>query len=175
MNLIKTLTTLTVALLIVATNAMAQPYDLYYNVFTGELQMYITGNIVNYEIVSSDGIFLEDESLEQTNHNLFVSYFYFNDVPILRNGTSTSTPHVLSETNYGYNGATQGYFSLGNVLPAGWSYQEVEYYLGNLDATYVTHISSPRVHFNIVYAPEPSSLVLLSLCGLLIAKRRRMR
>ena len=155
-----------------ASGAQAQPYDLTYDASTGELSATIYGNIINYTLESTDDIFLEDEALTATNHQRFVSFFYLSGSPVAPNGTASSTPRVLGESNQSYNGPQSGTFSLGMVLPAGLTESEFQA-VADKEATYVTGLGSAKQNWNLVYVPEPTSLALLGLGGLLVARRRR--
>ena len=172
---VKNMITLSCALAALASQASAQDYDLTYDAETGELTMTLYGSIINYALESSDAIFLEDEALAATNHNLFVSFFYFNGVPLAPVGGAVSIPTALGETNTSYNGPigtpeNPVTFSLGNVLPAGLTEQQY-YDVPDVTARYVTSLPVAGQAFNLVYVPEPASFVLLGLGGVLLSRR----
>ena len=161
-----------VAGLAAATGAQAQPYDLTYDASTGELSMTIFGNIINYTLESTDSIFLEDDALTASTHQRFVGFFYSGGVPLAPIGTGSSTSKVLGESNSSYNGPQSGTFSLGLILPAGLS--EADFLaVADKEATYVVAQGTAKQNWNLVYVPEPTSLALLGLGGLLVARRRR--
>ena len=168
----KKLTALALLAGLSATGAQAQPYELTYDATTGELSATIYGKIINYTLESTDDIFLEDAALTASNHERFVSYFYLNGSPIAPNGTASSTPRVLGESNQSYNGPLSGTFSLGFVLPTGLTEAEFAA-VADKEATYVTDLGQPKQEWQLVYVPEPTSLALISLGGLLVARRRR--
>ena len=64
-----------------------------------------------------------------------------------------------------------GLLDLGNVAPTGLDQAQLEALLTN--AVYVGSLGSGNQTFDLVVIPEPSSLALLGLGGLFLARRRR--
>ena len=178
----KRLTALALVAGLSATGASAQPYNLIYDASTGNLSVELFGSIINYTLESTDSIFLEDDDLltAPTNWTPFVSFFYVDfdgpgpqaPTPVGNVGTRSATSKVLGESNNSYNGVTSGVISLGNILPAGLSEAQFQA-VADKESTYVVAQSTPKQNWNLVYVPEPTSLALLSLGGLLVARRRR--
>lgn len=190
------LITLVCALCIFGVGAHAQQYDLLYNPNDGSLT--ITGvvpfddngtvnryeddhgGLLNYTIISANRLFLESVDLqEQRSHLLPINRAIIEGTEFIL-GDHSSSPLVIGATNVGANEPFFGFLKpempLGFVLPAGLTEEEFQTALIPIrtdeSPKYVTSLGRPKQNFNLVYAPEPTSLALMGIGGLLLSRRR---
>ncbi|MFN3166098.1 MAG: PEP-CTERM sorting domain-containing protein [Phycisphaeraceae bacterium] len=153
-------TTLSLVAALLAAGGAHGQYDLTYNAADGSLTIdTMGGTIINYVLELETPLFLETP----------VASDRLNHTPIL-GGFATSLPNILSESDP-FN-PVSGVLPLGTVLPTGLTEAE---YLGLVfvEDLYVAGLGTPRTSFNRVYVPEPTSLAILGLGGLLVTRRRR--
>ena len=143
-----------------ATDTQAQ-YRLQYEPTDGSVTIISDGPIINYVIESVGDAFLEDADHAATNHQRFLF------------GTGASTPGNLSESNP-FAPAPAGSYNLGPVLPAGLPIHAwpALIAINQNSPKYVAALGQPKTDFHLLY-PEPTSLAIFGLGGLLLARRRR--
>lgn len=99
---------------------------------------------------------------------------------LFKSGLSTSTTGQIFESSsldiiFRVNGKEPygaGSYDIGNILPPGLTYSDVEAALDKYNS-YTEDDGVPAKTFDIVVVPEPTSLAMLGLGGLLIKRRRR--
>lgn len=168
--------TLIVAVAFAAATAQANTqdnHDLVYNPDTGSLTIVVkTGRIAMYVMESSRDSFLAENHVSTISLEEVAPGFFF------KTGLQTSQPHQLHEASsldillgpaedrYG-----PGSYNIGRVLQPNLTESE---FLGVFDLYYQYNVGPgiPAKNFNLVYAPEPTSLALLGFGGLLVTRRR---
>lgn len=151
-----------------ASSASAQ-YELIYDAETGELRIDTLGGPLYAYILQGPGDLLEEDGFIQEAHTILPEP---SDTSLY---ATTSTDDELSESSFdGWTGLPQT--SLGFVLDPGLSPAQLNSQLET--AVYVDQFGSlgdpsALLDFNIVYIPEPTSLVIMGLGAAMIVRRRR--
>lgn len=109
--------------------------------------------LTNYVLKNADGTFIPG------NWNAVLPGFF-----------DTATAFEISESD-GTGAGVAGLLDLGDILPTGMDQAALAAYL--TDASYVGQLGSGVGEFELVVIPEPASLALLGLGGLLLIGRRR--
>ncbi len=169
--------------------AQADPYDLVYDYTDGTLTIVTntsvteqtrvdhprlgsrdveaSGNLINYvlEVENPPGPFIDAN---------FTPQIAFEEVApgiVIQTGTFTGRDFFLAESNANRVVAGAQTFPLGAVLPTDLTRPEFEG-LFDKNPQYVRNLGTGLYEFDLVYVPEPSSLGLLALGGLTLARRR---
>ncbi|MEO0475531.1 MAG: PEP-CTERM sorting domain-containing protein [Planctomycetota bacterium] len=153
------------------------PYTLTYNAADGTLVIDTLGNPLYTYSVKSSGAFGGNDGFFEANHALLPDAPGGTNTP-----ANTSTDDELSQSDSD-GWLNQPPFSLGSVLSAGLNEAQ---FLNELDTSiqntfYVDELgtlNNPQTFkaFDIVYnVPEPSSMLLLGLGGVLLVQQRRTR
>ncbi|MGB0768031.1 MAG: PEP-CTERM sorting domain-containing protein [Phycisphaeraceae bacterium] len=157
-----------------ATAQIAVPatYELRYNPEDGSLSIAtFDGPLYTYSIKTTGDPSLDDGFVEE-NHILLP------DAPGgLEDPRNNSEDDELSQSDFdAWNGL--GAFSLGQVLPSGLTESEFNAIVDMDSAStfYVDELGAGAFkEFDIVFVPEPTSLVLLGIGVAMLAQRRRGR
>ena len=154
--------------------ALITPYDLIYDAATGELVIdTFDCPLIVYSIQGPDDTSVDDGFI-QGNHTQIPGNAGFGGNPLI---AFTSLDGELSDTNRDIWNLTDP-VSLGAVLPAGLTPTQLNDAI--TAAWYVNEFGqtgqpSSFINFNLVYVPEPGTVMLIAAgAGLLTHRRRRM-
>lgn len=154
------------AIALLASPGAEAQYQLIFDPSTGSLTIDTSGDPLITYVILGDTNALPGGFLQENHTQIPGNPNAFDFI---------SDDDELSDSNLSiWNGL--GPTSLGNVLPIGLSQADFEAFI--TEANYVAEFGTSagpasKFNFNIVYVPEPTSLVLLALGGALLAKRRR--
>jgi hypothetical protein len=98
------------------------------------------------------------------------SFAFANFTPVLPGVFDTKTATEISESD-GSGAGVGGLLNLGNIFPTGMTVTQLQSYLTT--ASYVGQLGSGVQTLDLTVIPEPTTLALLGLGGLLCGRRRR--
>ncbi len=133
------------------------------------------GNLINYVLETSNPIFDVNSRIPGPDAAMTPGTIAVEEVApgvFFATGTVTNETGFQAESNSNRVSNGAQLHNLGNILPAGLSEQQWNDLL-DVNRTYVRNLGTDQQQFDLVYIPEPTSLALLGLGGLLVARRRR--
>lgn len=174
----KTITTITISTICaLASHAdSSDAYDLRYNPDNGSLTIVTKGNIISYVLESSQSFGIGRFTPE--NHRLFVSIeevapgFFYQTGPAISSSVQLFDAMNISTYQAGYT-IPPGSYNIGNVLQKDLTEEQYLNLFDKANDYIVVAGTGSAKKFNLVYAPEPTSLAMLSAAGLTLVRRRR--
>lgn len=181
----KCLTTIMTAAALLYASSQAQAllivsnFTLTYDAADGSLTIDPLGQPLYTYSIKTLGTLGGDDGFIESNH------IPLPDGPgIFGTPVSTSTDDELSQSDFD-QWTDLGPFNLGNVLPAGLTEAQLNsildtapqntFYIDSLGSSGQNQQNSHMNAFNVVFVPEPGSLVLIAVGGAMLAQRRRKR
>lgn len=180
----KSLTTVMTAAALLSISAQAQAllivsnYTLTYDAADGSLTIDPLGQPLYTYSIKTLGSLGGDDGFIEANHIPLP-----DDPGVFGTAVSTSTDDELSQSDFDqWTGLSP--FNLGNVLPAGLTEAQFNSILDTSpqNTFYIDSLGSGQNQqnsymsaFNVVFVPEPSSLVIIGLGAAMLAQRRRKR
>ena len=174
---------LALTLLLAAMNTQAEvvvpTYNLLYDAADGSLAIDPLGNPLFSYSIKTTGAPGGDDGFIEGNHLLLP-----DALGSLTSPANTSTDDELSQSDFdGWVGLFP--YNLGNVLPSGLNETQLNsildtsaqntFYVRALGTGFAEEERGFKNSFNIVFVPEPGSIVIFGLGTVLLAQRRRDR